>query len=191
MKSNFIELEQGAGGKKSEELISKIRKILDYTGQWKNTADDGAVLDLQSFWTWHVQKGHTTSFSASKLVFTTDAFIVDPLFFSGGDIGKIAICGTINDLAVMGARPIGISLSLVIEEGFPEDDLLKIIKSINDISRETRVPIVTGDTKVTEKGKIDKIEITTSGVGLAGNIISNGGARVGDYIITSGDLGEH
>jgi hydrogenase expression/formation protein HypE len=125
------------------------------------------------------------------LVFTTDAFIVDPLFFPGGDIGKIALSGTINDLAVMGARPMGISLSLVIEEGFPEEDLLKIIKSINDISRETKVPIVTGDTKVTEKGKIDKIEITTSGVGLADKVISNGGAKAGDVVISSGDLGEH
>jgi len=186
MKNNFIELEQGAGGKKSEELISKIRKILNYKGKWNNTTDDGAVFSICS-----AGSQARLSEGVNNLVFTTDAFIVDPLFFPGGDIGKIAICGTINDLAVMGARPIGISLSLVIEEGFPEDDLLKIIKSINEISRETKVPIVTGDTKVTEKGKIDKIEITTSGVGLAGNIISNSGAKVGDVVISSGDLGEH
>jgi hydrogenase expression/formation protein HypE len=91
----------------------------------------------------------------------------------------------------MGAKPIGLALSIVIEEGFPQRDLEKIIKSIQKVSQETGVPIVTGDTKVTEKGKIDKIEITTSGVGLAKNIISNNGAEVGDDIIVSGDLGEH
>lgn len=186
MKNSLIELEQGAGGKKSEELISKIRKILGYKGKWTNTGDDGAVLDLN-------RRGsiNRTPTKHDRLVFTTDAFIVDPLFFPGGDIGKIAICGTINDLAVMGAKPLGISLSIVIEEGFPEEDLLKIIKSIDNISRETKVPIVTGDTKVTEKGKIDKIEITTSGVGLAENIIPNGGTKAGDAVISSGDLGEH
>jgi hydrogenase expression/formation protein HypE len=125
------------------------------------------------------------------LVFTTDAFIVEPLFFAGGDIGKIAMCGTINDISVMGARPIGVSLSIVIEEGFPMEDFKKIMQSINEISQKTKIPIVTGDTKVTEKGKIDKIEITTAGIGLAQNIINNGGSQVGDYVITSGDLGEH
>ncbi|MDQ1284354.1 MAG: Hydrogenase expression/formation protein HypE [Patescibacteria group bacterium] len=186
MKNNFIELEHGAGGKKSEELIGKIRRILSYKGAWKNTGDDGAVLDLN-------RRGsiNRTPTKYDRLVFTTDAFIIDPLFFPGGDIGKIAISGTINDLAVMGAKPLGVSLSLVIEEGFPEDDLMKIVASINKVSRETGTPVVTGDTKVTEKGKIDKIEIATSGVGLAENIIPNGGAKVGDVVISSGDLGEH
>ncbi|EKE25539.1 MAG: hypothetical protein ACD_5C00127G0009, partial [uncultured bacterium] len=117
--------------------------------------------------------------------------IVDPIFFPGGDIGKIAACGTINDLSVMGARPIGISLSIVIEEGFSKKDFLKIIKSIDEVSKSAGVPIVTGDTKVTEKGKIDKIEITTAGVGLTEKVISNDGAKDGDVIISSGDLGEH
>lgn len=174
-KNKIIELEMGGGGKKSEELIGNIRKILSVKGKWKNTADDSAVFDL----------------GKEKLVFTTDAFIVDPLFFLGGDIGKIAICGTLNDLSVMGAKPIGLSLSIVIEEGFLESDLEKIIQSINKISKETGVPVVTGDTKVTEKGKIDKIEITTSGVGFASKIISNAGAKMGNDIIVSGDLGEH
>lgn len=176
MNKKVIELEAGAGGQKSEELIGKIREILNYKKKdWQNTQDDGATFDL----------------GGGKLVFTTDAFIVDPIFFSGGDIGKIAICGTINDISVMGAKPIGLSLSLVIEEGFPEEDLFKIMRSINKISQETKVPVVTGDTKVTEKGKIDKIEITTAGVGLADKVISNNGARIGDVIISSGDLGEH
>jgi len=174
-KNKTIELEAGAGGKKSEELIAKIRTILNYKGKWKNVEDDGAVLNLGN----------------KKLIFTTDAFIVSPIFFPGGDIGKISISGTINDLAVMGAQPLGISLSIVIEEGFPEKDLMKIIKSINEISRKEKVPIVTGDTKVTEKGKIDKIEITTAGVGEANKIIPDAGAKIGDIVISSGNLGEH
>jgi len=203
LKNKFIELEHGGGGKKSEELIAEIRKIIGggKNNNWKNMRDDGATLDLTPTLSLSRRGGKygrdakfcvsTGALKCNKLVFTTDAFIVDPLFFPGGDIGKIAMCGTINDLSVMGAKPIGISLSLVIEEGFPMADLKKIMQSIGKVSKETGVPIVTGDTKVMERGKIDKIEITTSGVGLAENIISNGGAKAGDYIIVSGDLGEH
>lgn len=183
-----VTLDMGGGGAKSAEIIAEIRKNFGGVGKWKNATDDGAVFDLGLFIN---SSKLRTNLSTKNLVFTTDAFIVDPIFFPGGDIGKIAICGTINDLAVMGAKPIGIGLSLVIEEGFPMKDLKKILQSIGKISKEAGVPIVTGDTKVTEKGKIDKIEITTSGVGLAQNVISNGGAKVGDCIIVSGDLGEH
>ena len=185
-RSDNITLDMGGGGAKSNEIIYEIRKNFSGVGKWKNTEDDGAVFDLGNP---SVRLGK--NFFAKNLVFTTDAFIVDPIFFPGGDIGKIAMCGTVNDLAVMGAKPIGIGLSLVIEEGFPIEDLRKIMQSIGKISKEVGVPIVTGDTKVTEKGKIDKIEITTSGVGLAQNVIANGGIKVGDYIIVSGDLGEH
>lgn len=174
-KKNIIELGHGGGGQQSWELIKDIRKLLKLRGDWQACDDDAAYINL----------------GKEKLVFTTDAFIVDPIFFPGGDIGKIAMCGTINDLAVMGAQPIGISLSIIIEEGFLKDDLTKIIKSINKVSLESNVPVVTGDTKVTEKGGIDKIAITTAGVGLAKKIIHNNGAKPGDYIITSGDLGEH
>ena len=106
-------------------------------------------------------------------------------------VNLMEVCGTINDLAMMGAEPIGISLSIVIEEGFPKADFEKILNSISKISKEAGAPIVTGDTKVTEKGKIDKIEITTAGVGLAKKIIANSGAKAGDNIIASGDLGKH
>lgn len=176
MEEKMVEIEEGGGGQKSSELIQEIRKILNVKGKWTNTGDDGAALDIK-------ERG--------KIIFTTDSFIVDPLFFPGGDIGKIAMCGTINDLSVMGAKPLGIGLSLVIEEGFSKKDLFQIVNSINKVSKETGVPIVTGDTKVMERGKIDKIEITTSGIGLAAKIIHNGGAKAGDVIITSGDLGEH
>ncbi|HBI33544.1 MAG TPA: hydrogenase expression/formation protein HypE [Candidatus Moranbacteria bacterium] len=174
-KLETIELDHGGGGQKSSELISAIRNIISDKGKWKNQMDDGATLKVGN----------------QYLVFTTDAYIVDPIFFPGGDIGKISVCGTINDLAMMGAIPQGLSLSMVIEEGFSVKDLLKISQSIQKASREAGVPIVTGDTKVLPKGKIDKIEITTAGVGLAKKIISNSGAEIGDVIITSGDLGEH
>lgn len=177
--NDTIELDHGGGGYKSWELIEEIRgNMADsrrLAKKWQNCEDDAAVYNL----------------GKQKLVFTTDAFIIDPIFFPSGDIGKIAACGTINDLAVMGAKPIGLSLSIVIEEGFSKKDLLKIIRSINNVSKESGVPIVTGDTKVTEKGKLDKIEITTAGVGLAGKIIENKGIETGDLIIASGDLGEH
>lgn len=144
-------------------------------GGWTNTDDDAAVFDLGN----------------KKLVFTTDSFIIDPLFFPGGDIGKISMCGTINDLAVMGATPLGVSLAMVIEEGFPKSELKKIISSIQKVSKETKIPIVTGDTKVSNKGKLDKIEITTAGVGLAKKIIDNRGLKPGDKVISSGKFGEH
>lgn len=175
LNEEIIDLDFGAGGEKSWQLFKEIRALLKLKTKWQNYEDDAAIFDL----------------GKEKLVFTTDAFIVEPIFFPGGDIGKIAFAGTINDLAVMGARPIGISLAIVIEEGFPKKDLIKIINSINEVSLRAKVPIITGDTKVTEKGKLDKIEITTAGVGLAKKIITNKGARVGDFIISSGDLGEH
>lgn len=170
-----IDLEHGSGGYKSWELISQFRQFLTLKGGWTNQQDDAAVYAL----------------GKDYLVFTTDGFIVDPIFFPGGDIGKIAVCGTINDLAVMGARPLGLSLAVVIEEGFLEADLFKIFTSIKQAAGKAKVPIVTGDTKVMEKGKLDKISITTAGVGLAKKIIKNSGAKPGDFIISSGDLGEH
>jgi hydrogenase expression/formation protein HypE len=175
----FIELEHGGGGYKSWELIKEIRSILSFKKEWKHLEEDGATYEKKKI----IEDG--------KLVFTTDGFIVDPIFFPGGDIGKISICGTINDLAVMGAKPLGISLSIIVEEGFPISDLRKILQSINKISKEVRVPVVTGDTKVSEREKIDKIAIVTAGIGIAKRIIPNNGARPGDFIITSGDLGEH
>lgn len=182
---NNIELDHGGGGAKSGELIGEIRKILGKAGNWQNSSDDSASLALSKT---VLQKNDLRN---QHILLTTDAFIVDPVFFPGGDIGKIAVCGTINDLAVMGAKPLGISLSIVVEEGFPRNDFLKIIKSIAKVSKAAGVPIVTGDTKVTEKGKLDKIEITTAGIGMAEKVIGNAGAQVGDVMIVSGDLGEH
>lgn len=174
---NFsISLDIGAGGYASGQFVKDLRRILNFTGRWTNTGDDGAVFKLSH---------------RNYLVMTTDGFIIEPIFFPGGDIGKIAACGAINDLAMMGASPLGLSLSFIIEEGFLSRDLKKIIKSIQQVSLQTKVPIATGDTKVTEKGKIDKIAIVTAGLGRATDIIENSGARAGDKIIVSGDLGEH
>ena len=173
--SSFVNLSHGAGGEESYQLIAELRKLITLKGSWKNTDDDSAVL----------------KYGNKYLVFTTDAFIIDPLFFPGGEIGSISITGTLNDLTVMGARPMGIALSMVIEEGFSKKDLTRILKSIARVSEKVNVPIVTGDTKVTEKGKIDKIEITTSGIGMASQIVSDTGAKPGDVVISSGDLGEH
>lgn len=170
-----VELDHGGGGYKSWELLQDIRGVLKSRGKWQNCEDDAATYDL----------------GKQKLVFTSDAFIVEPIFFPGGDIGHIAMCGTINDLSVMGAKPLGVSLSIVMEEGFPKADLMKIMRSINKVSQTAGVPVVTGDTKVMQKGKIDKIEITTAGVGLADRVIENKGIKTGDVIISSGDLGEH
>ncbi len=188
-----IELDHGGGGYKSWQLVRDVRDILKEKGNWQNCEDDAAIYDLSSVIPTRQKSGkHPAEIHPTeKLVFTSDGFIVDPIFFPGGDIGKIAMCGTINDLSVMGATPLGISLSIVIEEGFPKADFLKIIESINKVSKESGVPVVTGDTKVTPKGKLDKIEITTSGVGIAKKIIPNNGIKPGDVIITSGDLGEH
>ncbi len=170
-----ISLSEGSGGKEMQDLIESLG--ISFRGDWKNCSDDSAVLSLPD---------------NSLLAFTTDSFVADPLFFPGGDIGKIAFCGTVNDLLVMGASPLGISLALIIEEGFPKNDLNKIILSLRFLSEKTKIPIVTGDTKVMENGKIDKIVINTSGVGLLKekDLLSKD-IHAGDKIILSGSLGEH
>ncbi len=128
-----------------------------------------------------------------RLAFTTDSYVVDPIFFPGGDIGSLAVHGTINDLAMRGARPLCLSLGLILEEGLPLADLERIIISIRDASRSSGVPIVTGDTKVVPRGKADKIFINTSGIGLVadGVEISATRAQAGDKIILSGSMGDH
>ncbi len=129
----------------------------------------------------------------TNLAFTTDTFTVKPIFFPGGDIGKLAICGTVNDLASAGARPIALSAGFVIEEGFPKEDLLKIVNSMSKIAKEVGVDIVAGDTKIVNSGDIDGIFINTSGIGLImDNMdISCFNAKVGDDIIVTGSIGDH
>jgi len=170
-----ILLGHGSGGKLSHELIAqKIYPPLANSILGK--MDDSAVFEI-----------------GGRLAFTTDSFVVSPLFFPGGDIGKLAVCGTINDLAAVGARPLYLSLALIIEEGLPLEDLGRIMESVRRVTEETGVKIVTGDTKVVNHGSADKLFINTAGIGMVppGVDISGSNARPGDKIILSGPLGEH
>jgi hydrogenase expression/formation protein HypE len=171
-----ILLGHGSGGKLSHTLLSDL--FLKYFSN-KELAklNDGAVLP----------------FPGESLVFSTDSFVVDPIFFPGGDIGKLAICGTVNDLAVMGARPLYLSVGFIIEEGFPFQDLEQILNSMSKVSKEADIQIVTGDTKVVPKGAADKIFINTAGVGVLINDthLSGEKARIGDKIIINGNLADH
>jgi len=135
----------------------------------------------------------TLSWPGGRVAFTTDAFVVRPLFFPGGDIGKLAVCGTVNDLAVGGARPLYLSAAFILEEGCLLSDLERIVASMRDTCREARVTLVTGDTKVVDKGKGDQVFITTSGIGVVSDSVrlSIGAARPGDAILVSGTMGDH
>ena len=138
--------------------------------------DDSAVFDV-----------------SGRLAFTTDSYTVNPLFFPGGDIGRLAVCGTVNDLAMSGAKPLYLSLAFIIEEGLPVADLKTIVKSIAKAAGEAGVKIVTGDTKVVNRGNADRLFINTAGLGIVpeGVEISAGNARPGDKIIISGNIGDH
>ena len=176
MKSDRILLDHGSGGRASQRFISET--ILHY---FKNpileNLDDSADFSI----------------NGQKLAFTTDSYTVDPLFFPGGDIGKLAIHGTVNDLAMRGAKPRYLSVGLIIEEGLSLADLDTILKSMQQAAQEADVLIVTGDTKVVPKGAADKIFINTSGVGIIPNEIDISGknARTGDKIIVSGTIADH
>ncbi len=176
MKKKTILLDHGSGGLASQKLISGMfLKYLD--NPILRTLEDSAVLENQ----------------AGKLAFTTDSYVVDPIFFPGGDIGKLAVHGTINDLAMRGASPQCLSLGLILEEGFLLEELEQVIISISKACNEAGVPIVTGDTKVVPRGKGDKIFINTSGIGFIaeGISISSRQARAGDIVILSGTMGDH
>ncbi len=173
----LVTLDHGSGGGKMDELVSMIRSIMGDAPGWMGSMDDGAYKE--------------TSSMGKKLVFTTDSYIQSPYIFPGGDIGKLSVTGTMNDLSVMGADPVGLSMSLVIEEGFPLDDLSTLIRSARDACDKAGVPVVTGDTKVMPKGQIDGIVINVSGIGSCDNIIRNGGMAPGDKIIVTGTVGDH
>jgi len=170
-----ILLAHGSGGKLAHELVEKsFVKALNNPLLAK--LDDSAVF----------------SFSG-RLAFTTDSYVVSPIFFPGGDIGKLAVCGTVNDLAMSGAKPLYLSLSFIIEEGLPVDELGKIVDSVQKAAREAEVEIVAGDTKVVNRGSADRLFINTAGVGMIpeGVDISGSNARAGDRVILSGTIGDH
>ena len=170
----LITLDYGSGGKKTSRLIEgTILPALanPYLGE----LGDGAILP-----------------GAPELVFSTDSFVIDPIFFPGGDIGKLAVCGTVNDLAVCGAEPKYLSLALILEEGFPLADLERVIASLHGAAEKAGVQVVTGDTKVVEKGRGDKLYINTAGIGfLRWPGLSPRQIREGDAVLVSGTVGDH
>jgi hydrogenase expression/formation protein HypE len=171
-----ILLAHGSGGKLSHDLVSEIF-LPRFSNPFLDPLDDSARITNQE----------------GPIAFTTDAYVIHPLFFPGGDIGKLAVCGTVNDLSMVGALPSYLSLSLIIEEGLPVDVLERIMSSVRHAAEEAGISIVTGDTKVVEHGAADRLFITTSGIGWIrkGVHLSAHHARPGDKVLLSGFLGDH
>jgi len=176
MSEEKILLAHGSGGKLSHDLIKQIF-LPQFLNPFLEPLDDSARITNQQGW----------------VAFTTDSYVVNPIFFPGGDIGKLAVCGTVNDLSMIGATPAYLSLSLIIEEGFPVEDLKRIISSIHLTAEQAGVSIVTGDTKVVEHGAADQLFINTAGIGWIrpGLSLSGKDAKPGDDILLSGYLGDH
>jgi len=176
MKEDRILLSHGSGGKLSFNLIKKLF-LSNFNNPYLERLDDGAVLNIKGL----------------KLAYTTDSYTVDPLFFKGGNIGELAVYGTVNDLAMCGATPLYLSCSFIIEEGFSLSLLEKIVLNMRKASVIARVDIVTGDTKVVNRGAADKIFINTSGLGIVeeGVNVSGSNAKVGDVVILNGPIGSH
>lgn len=182
MGGEVITLTHGAGGTLMDKLIKttilpsfSLRKALDGIGL--DALDDGASLKLSEY----------------EVIASLDSHTVSPLFFPGGDIGRLAIAGTVNDVAMMGGKPVAILDAIVVEEGFAVDDLKRVIGSMDETAREVPVAIIGGDVKVMQKGNIDQLVIATCGIGLTrrGTIVSDDGARPGDKVILSGTVGDH
>jgi hydrogenase expression/formation protein HypE len=173
-----ILLGHGSGGRLSHDLIKDLF-VKYFSNDILDEQTDAAVLTIHS----------------DKLSFTTDSFVVDPVFFPGGDIGKLAVAGTVNDVAVSGAKPLYLSTSFIIEEGFPVNDLETIVKSMADEAKKAGVMIVTGDTKVVNRGKCDKVFINTTGVGEIQqkhvHIGTGKSIKTGDKIIINGTIADH
>lgn len=172
---NVITLAHGSGSIQTNELINNIFKS-NFENEYL-TADDAAVLPIE--------KGN--------VAMSTDGFIVSPYEFPGGNIGKLAVCGSVNDIACMGAKPMYMTCSYIIEEGFPVEELEKVAKAMGDTAKKCGIKIVAGDTKVAGKGQVDKIFITTTAVGniVEGVNTSGAFAKPGDKIIVTGDIGRH
>ena len=175
MANKRILLAHGSGGRLSHDLVKKsLARPL--SNQILDKLDDAAVFEL-----------------SGRLAFTTDSYVVSPIFFPGGDIGKLAVCGTVNDLTMSGASPRYLSLSLIIEEGLPFDELERVVGSIQRAVSEAGIKVVAGDTKVVNQGNADKLFINTAGIGLIppGVDISGANAVPGDKVILSGNIGDH
>ncbi len=179
LKTGRVDLSHGAGGRSMAQLISEIFHSA-FTNEWLDQGNDQATFAAPAV-------------TGGRMVMTTDGYVVSPLFFPGGNIGSLAVHGTINDVAMGGARPVALSASFIIEEGFPLADLKKIADTMGAAAREAGVPIVTGDTKVVERGKADGVFISTAGIGVVADGVELSGdrARPGDKVIVSGSIGDH
>ncbi len=182
MKQEFIDLAHGAGGTKMDELLELIMKNIKYRkvgeGIGLDEKDDGATIPIGN----------------KRIVTSIDGHTVHPIFFPGGDLGKLAITGTINDICVMGAKPLAILSSIIIEEGFPVKKLQAIIDSLAKTAEENQVAIIAGDTKVMPRGTIDEMVITTAGIGFIEDEqldIQDSNLQPGDKLIISGTVGDH
>ncbi|MBL8341334.1 MAG: hydrogenase expression/formation protein HypE [Rubrivivax sp.] len=177
LEAGRVDMNHGAGGRAGAQLVEEV-----FARAFDNAplrqGNDGALLDIPA--------GH-------RLVMATDGHVISPLFFPGGDIGCLAVHGTVNDVAMLGARPLYLAASFILEEGFPLADLKRIADSMAAASREAGVPVVTGDTKVVEQGKGDGVFIATTGVGVApiGRDIGGANAKAGDVVLVSGPIGDH
>ncbi len=191
MKFDKILLSHGSGGRLSQDLIQDIF-LKDFGNEILDELNDSAVLDFSVPSVPSVPSG-PSCLSCSRLSFTTDAYVVSPIFFPGGDIGRLSVCGTVNDLSMMGAKPLYLSVSFIIEEGLGIEELKAISRSIKEAADEAGVKIVCGDTKVVGKGMADRVFITTSGVGLIPDGIDISPRRIcpGDSVIISGSIGDH
>jgi hydrogenase expression/formation protein HypE len=171
-----IVLGHGSGGKLSAQLIESVF-LPAFSNPLLNKLDDQAVVEI----------------NGSRLAFTTDSFVVTPIFFPGGDIGRLAVNGTVNDLAMSGARPLYLSAAFILEEGLPTEDLRRIVHSMSEAARESGVQLVTGDTKVVNRGKGDKVFMATTGIGIVEEPVHISADRAcpGDKIILSGYIGDH
>jgi hydrogenase expression/formation protein HypE len=176
LKHGRVDMSHGSGGRAMAQLIAELFAAA-FDNDFLRQGNDGALLPP----------------TGGRLVMATDSHVVSPMFFPGGDIGSLAVHGTINDVAVMGATPLYLSAGFILEEGFPLADLQRIVLSMAKAAREAGVPVVTGDTKVVEQGKGDGVFITTTGVGVVaeGADFSGDRARPGDAILLSGSIGEH
>lgn len=181
IKHGRIDMGHGAGGKAAAQLIEELF-LAAFDNEFLRQGDDGAVLALPAF-----------DPAEGRLVMATDGHVISPLFFPGGDIGCLAVHGTVNDVAMLGATPRWLSAGFILEEGLPLADLKRIVDSMAAAARDAGVAIVTGDTKVVERGKGDGVFITTTGVGLLppGRRIGGAMARAGDVVLVSGTVGDH